>query len=339
MQAPTVKLTEPVTRLPPELRCLKHLAPFEIDDSVNEATGYLICSKGCRTPIVDGVPRFVDSSNYASAFGLQWKLFAKTQLDSHTGTTIFRDRLRHALGGSLDILRHKSVLEAGCGAGAFTEVLLDAGARVFATDLSNAVEANYANHGHQPNYFVCQANILSLPVAPASFDIVVCLGVVQHTPDPETTLATLARYVKPGGLLVIDHYGLDYPYNLSRKILRPLLMRLPGSFATKLTLAFSRGLLQLHKLTWNNGRGVWRLRVFLQRHSPLVDHYDDYPQLQRDTVAEWSVLNTHDTLLDRYKHLRSVEQIRDCLSACGLKDIAVYRGGNGVEARARVPRD
>ena len=38
--------------------------------------------------IINGIPRFVDNMNYAYAFGLQWNTFVKTQLDSHTGTSI-----------------------------------------------------------------------------------------------------------------------------------------------------------------------------------------------------------------------------------------------------------
>ena len=55
-------------------------------------------------------------------------------------------------------MRGKNVLEVGCGAGRFTEVMLAAGARVFACDLSSAVEANYANCNSWPEYFVCQAD-------------------------------------------------------------------------------------------------------------------------------------------------------------------------------------
>ena len=49
-----------------------------------------------------------------------------------------------------------SLLEAGCGAGRFTELMVDAGAFVHAFDLSSAVEANRHNIGDQPNYRVDQ---------------------------------------------------------------------------------------------------------------------------------------------------------------------------------------
>jgi SAM-dependent methyltransferase len=134
-------------RVPQELRCLEHSIPL-----VQDADS-LVCESGCRVPVIGGVPRFVNSTNYAANFGLQWNQFRKTQLDSYTQTTISKDRLTRAIGGSLEILSGRSVLEVGCGAGRFTEVMLAAGARVFACDLSTAVEANYANCGEHPKLF------------------------------------------------------------------------------------------------------------------------------------------------------------------------------------------
>ena len=317
--------------IPEELRCLEHSLPLV------DSQEWLTCASGCRVPVVNGIARFVDSSNYAAGFGLQWNQFRKTQLDSYTHTTISKDRLSRALGGSLEILCGRTVLEVGCGAGRFTEVLLAAGARVVACDLSTAVEANYANCSTRPNYFVCQADVRALPVKPNSFDFVICLGVIQHTPSPEQTIAALASCVRPGGTLVIDHYAPDYPVTFVRRWLRNLLLRLPPAAAKRLALSLSRALLPLHKLGWNQKRGRWRLRRQLQKFSPLVDYYDVYPQLDEKILAEWALLDTHDTLTDYYKHLRSVEEIKDCLTACGLVELEVEYAGNGVEARARMP--
>src|SRR5690349_7023171 len=277
--------------LPPELRCVTHQQPL------HKSHSDLACPNGCAIPIINSIPRFVSSENYADAFGRQWNKFRKTQLDSHTGTTISKDRLQHCLGGSLDVIKGKSVLEVGCGAGRFTEVMLKAGARVFACDLSAAVEANHANcHDLSPNYFVCQADALKLPMAPGSFDFVVCLGVIQHTPSPEQTIAALARYVRPGGTLVIDHYTHSYPRNFLQRNLRALLIRLPARFAKPLALGLARALLPVHRLTWKNLRGLWRLRAPLLRHSPLIDYHDVYPQLGERLLSEWAVLDTHDSL-------------------------------------------
>ena len=50
---------------------------------------------------------------------------------------------------------------------------------------------------------------------------------------------------------------------------------------------------------------------------------------------EWALLDTHDTLTDRYKHLRGPDEIRHTLTSLGLANVEVAVGGNGVEARAR----
>jgi 2-polyprenyl-3-methyl-5-hydroxy-6-metoxy-1,4-benzoquinol methylase len=318
--------------LPAELRCIDHQQRLISGGADHPAE--LKCESGCRVPIVQGIPRFVSSESYASAFGRQWKTFRKTQLDSHTGTTISRDRLQRCLGGAINILKGKSVLEVGCGAGRFTEVMLAAGARVFACDLSSAVEANYENCRHiGPNYFICQADALKIPVAPRSFDFVVCLGVIQHTPSPEATIAALARYVRSGGTLALDHYPPDYPLTRSRAITRKILLKLPPRLAHQLALTLARLLVPIHRLTWNNRRGVWRVRRWLAKHSPLVDHYGVF-SIQPELLAEWAILDTHDTLTDHYKHLRSEAQIEQSLRACGFSRVQVWRGGNGVEARA-----
>jgi 2-polyprenyl-3-methyl-5-hydroxy-6-metoxy-1,4-benzoquinol methylase len=314
--------------LPPELRCPRHHQPL------TASPASLTCASGCTIPIVNNIPRFVSSENYANAFGRQWNKFRKTQLDSHTGTTISKDRLERCLGGSLDVIKGKSVLEVGCGAGRFTEVMLKAGARVFACDLSTAVEANYENCRElSSDYFVCQADALKLPGAAGSFDFVVCLGVIQHTPSPEQTIAALARYVRPGGTLAIDHYPPDYPLTRSRALTRKLLLKLPPRLAHQLALTLARALVPVHRLTWNNRRGVWRVRRWLAKHSPLVDYYGVF-SITPELLAEWAILDTHDTLTDYYKHLRSEAQIEQSLRACGFSRVQVWRGGNGVEARA-----
>src|SRR5215467_380886 len=158
----------------------------------------LHCDRGCRYERRNGIARFVSSENYSAAFGSQWKKYRLTQLDSHTGVSISRDRLARCLGEAWSNLKDKQVLEAGCGAGRFTEILLEQGTLVTSVDLSEAVEANQESCPQSDRHRIAQANILSLPFQPQTFDIVLCLGVIQHTPDPERTIAALYDQVKPG---------------------------------------------------------------------------------------------------------------------------------------------
>ena len=321
--------------VPSELCCLRHRL------ALAASADALTCREGCRYPIIDGVPRFVASGGYAKSFGRQWNAWRSTQLDSVSGLPITRERLQRCLGGDLAIVNGKSVLEAGCGSGRFTEVLLGAGARVVSFDLSSAVDACHANIGDRPDHYCFQADIQNAPVRDASFDVVLCLGVVQHTPSPERTIDALARCVKPGGLLVIDHYAPhDRRSELShrtpvRSLVRAIAIRLPSSVGSWFVRALSRVLIPLHRFLKppNRFRGQAGLRGWLRRISPVMDYYETLPDVK--DVEVWMTLDTHDALTDRYKHHRTVEQIRDALTSAGLTVEAVYYGGNGVEARAR----
>lgn len=297
------------------------------------------CPKGCKYPINYSIPRFVPLKNYAESFGLQWNKFRQTQLDSFTHTHISRDRLTRLFDGDLSIVKDKMILECGCGAGRFTEILLSEGARVFAIDISSAVEANYETCKDFENYFVCQADIYGLPVEHDRFDIVCCIGVIQHTPDSERTIQTLCSYVKPGGLLVIDHYTYGYPETPVRKGIRKILVHCFSEYSLKMVKMITSVFWPVHSFLWkyNQNIVIQKLRQVFLFLSPVVDYHEAYPTLDENLLKVWALLDTHDTLTDVYKHLRSAEEIFSYLEKCGMISIKTYYAGNGVEARAIKP--
>src|SRR5688572_9064622 len=63
--------------------------------------GHFDC-QSCRATyrIVRFIPRFVPAENYASSFGFQWNKFRRTQLDSHTGLPLSRERFYFSSGWS-----------------------------------------------------------------------------------------------------------------------------------------------------------------------------------------------------------------------------------------------
>lgn len=293
------------------------------------------CEHGHAYGVKNGIARFVADSGYAEHFGLQWNVYTCTQLDSHTGKTITRDRLRRALGEELwNSLAGKKVLECGCGAGRFTEVLLAAGAQVTSIDLSSAVDANARNFPMDELHRIAQADIMALPLPPQSFDVVLCLGVIQHTPSPEATIAQLYKFVAPGGTLAIDHYTHTLRwYTTLSPLYRQVLRRLPPAASLAITRRLVDIFLPLHKAV----RGRRILRALLARISPVVSYYNTYPELDEDLQREWALLDTHDSLTDWYKHLRSARSIRRTLKTLGLDDVWCERGGNGIEARGTRP--
>lgn len=303
-----------------------------------EADAALVGDGGRRYPVVAGIPRFVQAENYAGDFGRQWNRFPKTQLDSHTRLRLSEDRLARCLRGELAGLAGKRVLEAGSGAGRFTEILLKHGASVDSFDYSNAVEANAANNGGHPRLTLVQADIRKIPFPPASYDLVVCLGVLQHTPDPEESLRSLWRMVKPGGALVIDHYRrklrnyLPPPIGVAGMVYRWIILRLP---AERRFQVVKRIVDFWFPIQWRF-RDSRLAQFVLARFSPVVMYYPHFGLRDEAMYYEWMLLDTHDALTDTYKHRRTPGEMRRFLRTL-CPDLVVTAGGNGVEAFCRKP--
>jgi 2-polyprenyl-3-methyl-5-hydroxy-6-metoxy-1,4-benzoquinol methylase len=295
----------------------------------------MACPEGHQFPVVRSIPRFVGASSYADHFGAQWNHYRLTQLDSHTGVPITENRMHRCIGEDLwNDLSGKSVLECGCGAGRFTEVLLKQGATVTSIDLSAAVDANAINCPVNPQHRIAQADILNLPFTAQAFDVVFCLGVVQHTPNPEQTIKHLYEKVIPGGTLVIDHYQWDWAwYTRTAPLVRILLKRLPPARSLAITSSMVKTLLPLFK--WAADKPlIWSL---FSRLFPLWTYYRIIPELPENAQREWAMLDTHDALTDYYKHFRTPDQIRQHLEQLGGKDIWINSDGYIVEARCRRP--
>jgi SAM-dependent methyltransferase len=303
---------------------------------------YLKSKKGDFYPIVKDIPRILKNfNNYSYAFGDQWKRWRKTQLDSYTKTNISRNRLYRCLGKSILNRVKKSrkpinVLEVGCGAGRFTEILLNFPAiRLTSIDLSSAVEANNLNFPRNKKHRIIQADIMECPFKPMQYDIVICLGVIQHTPNPKKTIKKLYQQLKKGGDLVIDHYTWDISRitKITSNILRPFLKRLSVKNRINSIKYLVNIFFPLHKLI----RKIVIFQKILSRISPIITYFHIYPKLSDNLQKEWSMLDTHDNLTDWYKHLRSSKQIKKYLKDITAGSINVWMGGNGVEARCKRP--
>lgn len=309
--------------------CTTHNSSYTYDNGLKCIAG------GESLRVSRGIPRFVPETNYANAFGEQWKKYRLTQLDSHSGHSITRDRIRRCLGEELWAdLSNKTVLEAGCGAGRFTEILLAEGANVVSVDLSDAVEANKENFPINEQHLIAQADIGALPFFERSFDIVLCLGVVQHTPNSEKTIANLYAQVKPGGSLVVDHYHLTLArYTKIAPILRQYLKRLPPGEAFDKIEKIVDTFLPWHKRFRKNRLA----NTLLNRISPLNSYYHKLPQLSDKQQREWALLDTHDTLTDWYRRYKTPGQMYRIFKNLGMLNIYSEHGGNGVETRGIRP--
>ncbi len=293
--------------------------------------GQLACIR-CRAeyPIRGGVPRFVPLDNYATGFGLQWNRHARTQLDSFTGVPLTTDRFFKDTQWPRD-LSGQTVLEVGCGAGRFTEVVAATGATLVSLDYSTAVEANFGSNGHRPNLLIVQGDIYRMPFPRNAFDRVFCLGVLQHTPDVHKSFQQLPLYLKSGGCLAIDVYrrfGWLKQATITKYWARPFTRRMRPETLYPLVERYVRTLWPLtrwlHHLPY--GRNLnWRLLI--------ADYQGMYP-LSESLLRDWAVLDTFDMLAPAYDQPQTPETVRRWFEEAGLKAIELGDGINGVVGRA-----
>ena len=99
----------------------------------------------------------------------------------------------------------KSVLDVGCGGGILAEAMAVAGARVTGIDLSqkalSVARLHQLESGVAVDYRLIAAEALAAQ-APATFDVVTCMEMLEHVPAPQSTIAACAKLVRPGGLVV-----------------------------------------------------------------------------------------------------------------------------------------
>jgi 2-polyprenyl-6-hydroxyphenyl methylase / 3-demethylubiquinone-9 3-methyltransferase len=100
----------------------------------------------------------------------------------------------------------KDVLDLGCAGGFMAEALAAKGARVTGIDpAAKAIEAarrHAQTSGHAIRYDVGVGE--ALPYTDASFDVVVCVDVLEHVADLPAVLAQVTRVLRPGGMFLFD---------------------------------------------------------------------------------------------------------------------------------------
>ncbi|MFF4774308.1 methyltransferase domain-containing protein [Microtetraspora fusca] len=285
------------------------------------AEGGLRCD-ACRTtyPVDRGVPRFVPADNYANGFGYQWNQHRLTQLDSHSGLPISRDRLFRSSRWTAGELRGRRVLECGSGAGRFTEVLCETGAEVTSFDISSAVHANAASNGRFPNLRLVQASIYEMPFPEESFDHLLCFGVIQHTPDVERTFKTMFRYLRPGGRFCVDVYAAMVAYTHPRHLLRPFTRRMPPAALYSLVQKTAPRLLPLSMAL----HSVPKAGPYLARLVPVANL--SYLNLKdRRMLRNWSVLDTFDWLAPRYESPQTRRRLERWTRDLALSEVSIER--------------
>ncbi len=97
----------------------------------------------------------------------------------------------------------KSVLDVGCGGGILSESMAALGARVTGIDAGQAPLEVAKLHLLESGYEVEYQHIMVEELAaqqPETFDVVTCMEMLEHVPDPGSVISSCARLLKPGGM-------------------------------------------------------------------------------------------------------------------------------------------
>ena len=169
-------------------------------------------------------------------------------------------------------LKGKTMLDVGCGGGILAESMAARGARVTGIDMGEAplsvARLHLKESGHSVEYLRSTAEQLALE-KPESFDVVTCMELLEHVPDPSAVVGACAQLVKPGGAVffstinrnpkswLLAIVGAEYVLNLLprgtheyRKFVRP--SELEG---------------------WGRSAGLALLELTGLHYNPLTRHY------------------------------------------------------------------
>jgi 2-polyprenyl-6-hydroxyphenyl methylase / 3-demethylubiquinone-9 3-methyltransferase len=101
----------------------------------------------------------------------------------------------------------KQVCDVGCGGGILSESMARTGAQVLGIDLAQAVLDVAELHALEAKIAVQYRAVAAEELArelPAAFDLVTCMEMLEHVPDPAASLAALAALVRPGGDVIVS---------------------------------------------------------------------------------------------------------------------------------------
>ncbi|MEO5700726.1 MAG: bifunctional 2-polyprenyl-6-hydroxyphenol methylase/3-demethylubiquinol 3-O-methyltransferase UbiG [Casimicrobiaceae bacterium] len=105
--------------------------------------------------------------------------------------------------GVVGDLAGKRVLDVGCGGGILAEALAQRGAQVLGIDLAEralgVAKLHKLESGVSVDYRLVSAETLAEEM-PAAFDVITCMEMLEHVPDPNGIVAACGRLLRPGGV-------------------------------------------------------------------------------------------------------------------------------------------
>lgn len=169
-------------------------------------------------------------------------------------------------------LADKKVLDVGCGGGILSESMAARGARVLGIDLGSkalkVARLHQLESGVPVDYREVGVEALA-EECPASFDIVTCMEMLEHVPDPAAVVGACARLVKPGGHVFFSTLNRNPKSYLFAVIGAEYVLNL----LPKGTHEFSKFIKPSELSSWARNAGLEISSTFGMSYNPLTRAY------------------------------------------------------------------
>jgi 2-polyprenyl-3-methyl-5-hydroxy-6-metoxy-1,4-benzoquinol methylase len=191
------------------------------------------CLNNHQYPIREGIPLlFIDEKNQSPITNTIKQFYEKTPFPNYDHLETPADLIQKSKKGifakKLDeqIPFNINILEVGCGTGQLSNFLSLSNRNLLGVDASiNSLKLahQFKKRHNLKNAEFFQMNLFKPCFKPESFPLVICTGVLHHTPDPFKGFQSISKLVKPGGYIII---GLYHHYGRLATQLRRLIFKL-----------------------------------------------------------------------------------------------------------------
>jgi 2-polyprenyl-6-hydroxyphenyl methylase/3-demethylubiquinone-9 3-methyltransferase len=180
--------------------------------------------------------------------------------------------LRLGFIDALTSLSGKRVLDVGCGGGILSESMYFKGADTTGIDLGekalNVAKLHQLESGAKVDYQLISVEQIAT-MQPASFDVVTCMEMLEHVPNPASVVAACAKLVKPGGSVFFSTINRNPKAYLFAVIGAEYLLNL----LPKGTHDYAKFIKPSELSSWAREAGLDVLSMRGMSYNPLTQHY------------------------------------------------------------------
>ena len=247
-----------------------------------EDIGTHLVHNDSKYPIIDGIPKFVQSDSneeqykIQKCFSYQWTKSDFGQPEKFSDDAVRQDVLEtmDLTEEDLTLFNDKLVLDVGVGSGASSRLWSPYAKEFHGVDIGDGIyRAKNTLKNSTCNPILSHADLHHLPYKDESFDVIVSNGVLHHTPNTKNALKSIYPKLKKGGIIIFYIYKVKAPLReFSDDYIRNLLSNLSPEEAFEKTKSITKLAESLHNQ---------QIRITIPEDVPLLGFKKGEYDLQR----------------------------------------------------------